>query len=231
MRAILRNTRPDPRARLRTHDYAALGEERRASELRASIERIIGDPSAAARKSALGDPRNVTVRDLANASAEVLEGYLARHIGDDDLVEKVLLSFASSPRSQPTFADVLARHSAPRTALLSITTGLRRRLAPPPGHWELWVREVLALLDCDPELVRALPVWTALTIGGGFRRREAHNVVTTAVMSTLRGSEEAWERFVSSPASYSGPTAWLRLGDILDAAVHGTPWPTPPSGR
>lgn len=232
VRAVLKDSRPDPYARLRTRDYAALDKERELSELCASIERIIADPSAAARKAALGDPQSVTVRDLAGATEEVLEDYLMRHAGDDDLVEKALLSFASrSYRSKPFFADVLARHSVPQAALLGITTDLRRRLGGSPNYREAWTQEVLALPGCSPELIRALPAWTALTIGGGSRYRSAHTAVTTVVMNTLGDSPKAWARFASSPASYSGPTAWLRLGDILDAAVHGTPWPTPPSTR
>ncbi|MFZ3471339.1 hypothetical protein ACODT3_19890 [Streptomyces sp. 4.24] len=232
VRAMLKASRPDPRARLRAHDYAALDNERKLSELRTAIERIIGDPAAAARKAALGDPQSVTVRDLAGASEEVLEDYLERHAGNGDLVEKTLLAFASrSYRSKPTFADVLARHPTPQSALLGVTTDLRRRLGGSPNHREAWTREVLALPDNSPELIRALPAWTVLTIGGSSRYGAGHNAVTAAVMHSLGDSKEAWARFASNPASYSGPTAWLRLGDILDASVNGTPWPTPPTAR
>ena len=48
------------------------------------------------------------------------------------------------------------------------------------------------------------------------------------VRTALGDNAEAWQRFTTSPASYAGPTAWLRLGDLLDAAVNGTPWPIPP---
>ncbi|WP_282203008.1 hypothetical protein [Kitasatospora fiedleri] len=41
----------------------------------------------------------------------------------------------------------------------------------------------------------------------------------------------AWQRFADSPISHAGPTAWLRLGEVLDAAAHGTPWPQPPTSR
>ncbi|MDJ0342643.1 hypothetical protein QMK19_02095 [Streptomyces sp. H10-C2] len=230
VRTVLKDFRPDPYTR--AHDYTAQNKERLLSETRASIVRIIGDPSAAARKSALGDPNRVTVRDLAGATGEVLEDYLTRHAGNDDLVEKALIAFASgSYRPNLTFADVLARHSAPQAALMDITTGLRRRLGGSPGYREAWAREVLALPDTNPELIRALPAWTALTVGGSSRYGTTHQAVTTVVMNALGDSDKAWTRFASSPASYSGPTAWLRLGDVLDASIHGTPWPTPPSTR
>ncbi|WP_239069884.1 hypothetical protein [Streptomyces sp. SID13666] len=230
VRAILADSRPNPYTR--AHGYTALDQERQLSETRASIVRIIGDPSAASRKTALGDPNTVTVRDLSGATGEVLEDYLTRHGGNDELVEKALLAFASgSSRPKPTFTDVLARHSAPQAALMDITTHLRRRLGGSPSYREAWAREVLALPDINPELIRALPAWTALTVGGGSRYSTTHKAVTTVVMHALGGSDKAWERFASSPASYSGPTAWLRLGDVLDASAHGTPWPTPPSTR
>ncbi|MEU9178745.1 hypothetical protein AB0C90_18180 [Streptomyces sp. NPDC048550] len=232
VRAILKASRPDPYARLRTHDHAAVRRERELSDLRSDIERMIGDPSAATRTYALGDPSSVTVRDLAGAANEVLNGYLTRHEGDDALVEKALLAFASrAHRSKPAFADVLVRHSQPRAALLDITIDLRRRLGGSPQHREAWAREVLSLPDCDPELIRALPAWTVLTIGGESSYRSAHKAVTAIVMETLGDDHDAWARFTSSPASYSGPTAWLRLGDVLDASLGGTPWPTPPSSR
>ncbi|MFJ8015066.1 hypothetical protein [Streptomyces sp. NPDC096339] len=232
VRAILKASRPDPYTHLRTHGHAALKRERELSELRSAIERIIGDPSTATRKSALGDPSSVTVRDLAGAADEVLNSYLTRHAGDDDLIEKTLLAFASrTHRSKPTFADVLARHSEPRTALLNITIDLRGRLGGSPNHREAWTREVLDLPACDAELIRALPAWSVLTIGGESRFRSAHKAVTAVVIGTLGDDHDAWARFASSPASYSGPTAWLRLGDVLDASLGATPWPTPPSSR
>ncbi|MFE2595641.1 hypothetical protein ACFXCZ_03910 [Streptomyces sp. NPDC059396] len=232
VRVVLRHTRPDPRSRYRSSSHAEWEDERKLSELRASIERIIGDPATAARKAALGDPGQVTVRDLSSASEEVLDDYLSRHAGDDDLVEKALLSFAShSYRPKLSFGDVLARHSAPQAALLRITVDLRRRLGGSPTYREAWTRKILALPDCGPELVRALPAWTALTIGGGTRYSGAHQAVTSVVMAALGESDEAWARFAASPASYAGPTAWLRLGDILDASAQGTPWPSPPSAR
>ncbi|MFD0269780.1 hypothetical protein ACFVGY_24955, partial [Streptomyces sp. NPDC127106] len=180
VRAILKDSRPDPYARGRAaYDHAAVSVEREFAELWSAIERIIGDPSAAARTSALGDPDSVTVRDLADAADAVLNDYLERHEGDDALVEKALLAFASrSYRSQPVFADVLVRHSDPRAALLAISGDLRRRLGGSPNLREAWTRKVLDLPECDPELIRALPAWTVLTIGGGSRHRSAHKAVT-----------------------------------------------------
>jgi hypothetical protein len=95
---------------------------------------------------------------------------------------------------------------------------------------EAWARQVLKLPGLTPELIRSLPAWTALTVGGP-RYGTAHEAVASVVLAALGDSDEAWSRFAASPASYSGPTAWLRLGDVLDAAVKGTDWPTPPNSK
>ncbi|GAA2215948.1 hypothetical protein GCM10009850_114160 [Nonomuraea monospora] len=203
--------------------YKAQEDHRQLAELCASIERMLDDPAAATRSSALGDPAHVTVRELAGASDEALRDYLARHAGDDDLVEKTLLSFAShSHRPAFAFPEVLAFHSAPETALIRMTTDLRKRLGGGPALREAWTRLVLALPDCPPHLVRALPAWTALTVGGP-------ETVVSVVLTTLGNDDEAWNRFATSPASYTGATAWLRLGDVLDAAATSALWPDPPS--
>ncbi|MFD7668045.1 hypothetical protein [Streptomyces sp. NPDC059788] len=55
--------------------------------------------------------------------------------------------------------------------------------------------------------------------------------MTAAVLGALGDDAEAWARFASSPASYAGATAWLRLGDLLDAAAAGASWPKPPQSR
>ncbi|MFI8930065.1 hypothetical protein ACIG3E_20580 [Streptomyces sp. NPDC053474] len=230
-RAVVRHIRPRPRGRWELHDFAEQRDGEQLTEIHAAIERILGDPATAARKWALGDPEQVTVADLSRASAEVLLDYLDRHTGNDTLVEKALLSFASyAYRPELSFSDVLARHSTPETALLQITTNLRKHLGGGPPLRETWARQVLALQDCTPELIRALPAWTALTVGGD-RYSNVRKAVAAVVLSALGDSDEAWARFASSPASYAGPTAWLRLGDVLDAAAHGTGWPKPPGAK
>ncbi|WP_269857921.1 hypothetical protein [Streptomyces sp. RPT161] len=230
-RAVIRHVHPRSRSPWEHIGYTAQQDDRRLAELRTAIEGILGDPATASRGSALGEPRQVTVGKLADASDEVLHDYLARHTGDDDLIEKLLLSFASrSYRSKLSFTDVLARHSAPESALLRITADLRRRLGGGPNLREAWARQVLALSDCAPELILALPAWTALTVGGA-RYGTAHKIVTSVVLNALGNDDEAWSRFATSPASYAGPTAWLRLGDILDAASKGTAWPKPPNAK
>ncbi|MDJ1644681.1 hypothetical protein [Streptomyces pakalii] len=65
--------------------------------------------------------------------------------------------------------------------------------------------------------------------GGGYR--DAHPLVVSAVRASLGSDQDAWDRFASCPAAYSGPAAWLRLGDLLDADAKGTPWPKAPAGR
>ncbi|MDI5969937.1 hypothetical protein POF50_011410 [Streptomyces sp. SL13] len=229
VRSILRSTGPYRDHRSRRYDHAALEEERRASETRDAIQRMIDDPAAAARRRALGDPGTITSEQLGSSPADVLEDYLSRHAGNDLLIEKTLLGFARSYRTSPTFADVLARHSAPDKALLEITTHLRRRLGGAPTLREAWTRQILGLPDADAELLRALLAWTALTLGVGSRFSDAPTPVISLVLKALGDSEEAWARFASGPASHAGPGAWFRLGEILDAAAAGTPWPAPPS--
>lgn len=56
----------------------------------------------------------------------------------------------------------------------------------------------------------------------------ARPAVTSVVRTALGDDAGAWQRFATGPAGYAGHTAWLRLGDVLDAAADGTPWPTPP---
>ncbi|MFG2680783.1 hypothetical protein [Streptomyces sp. NPDC048392] len=231
-RAVLRHARPQPRRSWEVTDLATDQHDREFADLRTAIDRILGDPTTAARSSALGDPQQVTVRDLATASDEVLDDYLSRHAGIDELVEKALLSFVSRDSYRPKlgFSDVLGRHSSPQEALLQVTAGLRKRLGGGPHLREAWVRQVLRLPECDTKLICALPAWAALTVGGP-EHGTAHAAVASVVTAALGEDEEAWARFATSPASYSGPTAWLRLGDILTAAKEGSAWPKPPSGR
>jgi hypothetical protein len=230
VRRVLRDTRPVSRDPWRMRSVTAWDDERRLSELRAAIERIIADPAATTRENALGDPRQVSPRDLAAATHDVLEDYLNRH-ANDELVEKALLSFAHRPGSRTAFADVLARHSAPQAAILQITMDLRRRLGGGPHLREAWTRNILALPDRTDELIRALPAWTALSVGGGNGYSPPDEAVTAVVMAALGEDEAAWARFAANPSSYTGPNAWLRLGDILDAARSGTPWPKPRAPR
>ncbi|GGN18726.1 hypothetical protein FHR83_004040 [Actinoplanes campanulatus] len=218
------------KANPRYHRISWHEDERRAAELRAAIERILGDLDGPDRSSALGDPGRVTVRELAGTSEDVLEDYLQRHAGDE-LIEKALLSFSHHARYRLTFASVLGRHSQPDEALLRLTLGLRRHVGGGPSNRENWTRAVLSLPDCDSAVIRALPAWSAMTVGGSNGYRPSHERVVSLVTTALRDDADAWTRFAGGPASYSGPTAWLRLGDILDAAVGGGAWPDPPAPK
>ncbi|WP_327325137.1 hypothetical protein OG735_23525 [Streptomyces sp. NBC_01210] len=218
----------------RRRDYGRYGLDsdiQRALELLDTIERMTADPlpdPGPERTASLGKPDQVTVRDLAAAPDAVLDDYLRRHQGNDALVERALLAFASRTYHRDlSFADVLKRHSDPQRALLDLTQSLRRRLGGGPNLRETWVTAVLSLPTTGPELIRALPAWTALKARGP-RGQAAHPAVTSVVRTALGDNAEAWQRFATSPASHAGPTAWLRLGDLLDAAANGTPWPAAP---
>lgn len=89
---------------------------------------------------------------------------------------------------------------------------------------------MLARPEVEPELVRALPAWSALQACGGSYG-SVHPLVVSVVCDALGSDQEAWDRFATSPATYAGASAWLRLGDLLDSAVAGTPWPKPPGSR
>ncbi|MEV0688990.1 hypothetical protein [Streptomyces sp. NPDC050388] len=211
--------------------YGLDSDAQQARELLDGVERMTAEPfpdPGPARAASLGKPDQITVRNLADAPDAVLDEYLRRHEGDDAVVEKALLSFASRAYHRDlSFADVLKRHSDPQRALLDLTRNLRRHLGGGPNLREAWVSTVLSLPTDDSELIRALPAWTALKARGP-RGQAAHPAVTSVVRTALGDRAEAWQRFATSPASYAGPTAWLRLGDLLDAAANGTPWPTPP---
>ncbi|WP_395366605.1 hypothetical protein ACHGLA_35095 [Streptomyces sp. YH02] len=210
-------------------------QRRQLDEILDTIARVLADPPPATgaerRRAALGVPDDVTVRALADIAPQTLREYLDRHAGDDSLVEKALLAFAvRSSGSDDDFDDVLRRHSAPDESLLRLTIGLRRNLGGSPSWRETWTRLILARPDTGPELVRGLPAWSALRArGSGYGT--AHPSVVSVVCKSLASDQAAWDRFASSPATYSGPTAWLRLGDLLNAAAEGTPWPSPPTGR
>jgi hypothetical protein len=230
-RVVLRHMRPRRRSPWEV-DFATEQHDRELVGLRSAIEGILGDPAAAARNDALGGPDQITVQRLAGVPDDVLEDYLARHAGNDELIEKVMLALVSRSSYRPKihFVDVWRRHSTPDAALLQVTTDLRKRLGGGPQLRESWARQVLKLPHCPAEVIRALPAWTALTVGGP-EHGTAHTAVASLVTDALGDDEKAWGRFADSPASYSGPTAWLRLGDILSAAADGTPWPKPPTGR
>ncbi|MEW5352775.1 hypothetical protein [Streptomyces sp. 16-176A] len=208
---------------------------RELEEILDTIERILADPPPAVgadrRRSALGSPDEVTVRGLAGVQAQALSEYLDRHPGDDALVEKALLACAASGYlSDDVFEKVLRRHGSSNEALLRLTEGLRTNLGGGPSWREAWTRLILARPDTERQLVRALPAWSALRARGGSHG-SAHPAVVSVVREALGADQEAWDRFANCPATYSGPTAWLRLGDLLDAAAAGTPWPKAPGSR
>lgn len=210
-------------------------KRRELEEILDTIERVLADPPPAIgadrRRTALGAPDEVTVRELAGIQVQALSAYLDRHAGDDSLVEKALLACAvSGCRSDDDFEDVLRRHGSPDTVLLRLTEGLRGNLGGGPAWREAWTRLVLARPDIRRELVRALPAWSALRARGG-RHGSAHPAVVSVVREALGADQDAWDRFAACPATQSGPTAWLRLGDLLDAAAAGAPWPKPPGSR
>ncbi|MFD5563684.1 hypothetical protein [Kitasatospora griseola] len=222
--------------RPRSHRHQEYEDHQQFTKLLADITRIVADPlpqPSATRRAALGDPAEVTSRQLSVAEPAVLTAYLDQHTGNDQLVENALLSCAqrSSYRSEPVFADVLARHSDPQQALRTLTHDLRRRLGGSPNDRESWTRHVLAMPDHNRETVLALPAWTALTVGGPRYRDSIHPAVLALVITALGDDPHAWQRFADSPISHAGATAWLRLGEVLDAAAHGTPWPKPPTSR
>ncbi|WGD38704.1 hypothetical protein [Streptomyces cathayae] len=204
-------------------------------EILGTIERVLADPAPAAgadrRWTALGAPDEMAVRDLARIQTQALSDYLDRHAGDDSLVEKALLSCAASGyRSHDDFEEVLRRHSSPDTVLLPLTERLRTNLGGGPSWREAWTRLVLAGPEAGPALVRALPAWSALRARSD-RHGTAHPAVVATVREALGTDQDAWGRFAACPATQSGPTAWLRLGDLLDAAAAGVPWPKPPGSR
>jgi hypothetical protein len=201
------------------------------AEAVADIEKIIADPapSAAARSSTLGDPDKATVHALATLSEQVLADYLRRHAGNDSLVEKALLAIATSTiyPSRGDFSRTLQRHSDPQRALHTVTHDLRRRLGGNPPAREAWTCAVLTDPYCGPDTILALPAWTALKACGA-PGASTDGGVLELVTEALGDDTAAWQRLADSPISQTGPNAWLRLGDILNAARDNTEWPTPP---
>ncbi len=171
----------------------------------------------------LGSPDKVNVQELAALHADDLDRYLDTHPGHDALVEKALLSlaFERNPAGK-SFVELLARHSQPDTALMRLTLELRARLGGNPPLRRAWTALVLSLPGVGPEVVRALPLWSAV------RCLQGQSAVVSAVSQSLGTDERAWERFAANPATGAGDHAWLRLGDVLDAAASGQPWPAAP---
>lgn len=237
-RLVVQETRRALSAWSRTHAHApshsAWEESQRVKEQINTIMPLVTDPAPALpgrRTASLGTPEDVGFKKLADADENVVVAYLDRHTGNDTLVEEALLSFAArSYRKSLTFDDVLARHSAPQQALLDLTLHLRRRLGGGPELRRSWVEIMLARPECPTELLRLLPAWSALK-ARGHRYDTTHPAVAAYVSDVLGDSDTAWQRFAASPMSHAGPGAWHRLGDLLDTAVEGGAWPTPPPGR
>lgn len=176
-------------------------------------------------------PEVITLRQLATMKHEQLLRYLQLHPGIDGLVEKALVATVRSGYiNQSEFCAILSQHSEPRRAILDITQHLRARLGGVLSHRESWVRHVLDLPECDREIIRALPAWTVMTSWSGLEIG-MHPDSTDVVFDGLGDDHDAWTRFASSPITHSGPGAWLRLGDLLDAARTGAEWPKPPATR
>lgn len=49
-------------------------------------------------------------------------------------------------------------------------------------------------------------------------------MVVSVLREVLGADQEAWDRFATRVATYAGPVAWLRLGDLLDADAVQAPW-------
>ncbi|MEU1006379.1 hypothetical protein [Streptomyces tibetensis] len=222
VRPFIRNARQ----RLSYHHSSLPPHRNERGEVREildTIERVLADPFPVTgmdrRRTALGAPDEVTVRDLARIQAQELSNYLDRHAGDDSLVERALVSFAASgDRSQDDFESVLHRHSSPGTVLLSLTERLRTNLGGGPSWRDAWTRLVLARSESDPALVRALPAWSALRARGG-RRATAHPAVVTAVREVLGTDQDAWDRFAACPLPTPAP---------VPGCVWVTCWTQPP---
>ena len=113
-----------------------------------------------------------------------------------------------------------------RTALAELIAEL---IASTPESQDVPDKAAADQAGCD--LIRALPAWAALTLAGANRYRAGNQAVTSVVTTALSDSDEAWARFATIPVSPTGPYAWLRLGDLLDAAVSGSAWPLPPNSK
>ncbi|WP_160050526.1 hypothetical protein [Nocardiopsis sp. FR4] len=218
--AYLRKQGPSYRSHQMYRDMERLRED-------LDVLRRLVDPSSVPVASGvreLGSPDRVEVRELADLSADDLRRYLDAHPGHDALVEKALLSLAFERRTTgKSLSGILDRHSAPEAALLRLTRHLRARLGGNPPLRRAWTALVLSLPEVAPEVVRALPLWSAV------RCPQGQPAVVSAVTQALGTDEQAWKRFADNPATGSGEHAWLRLDDVLDAAAVGEPWPAPPS--
>lgn len=198
---------------------------RRLHEDLNALRRLVDSPfvptSSGVRE--FGSPDKVEVRELAELRADDLGRYLDAHRGHDALVEKALLSLAFERTSDgKSFAELLARHSQPDAALLRLTRELRTRLGGTPPLRRAWTALVLSLPEVDSEVVRALPLWSAV------RCTRGRPTVVSVISQALGTDEQAWERFAANPATGTGEHAWLRLGEVLDASAAGQPWPAAP---
>jgi hypothetical protein len=155
-----------------------------------------------------------------------------RRAGDDELVELALLAASGTNHADPD--QLLKAHSDPRGALLILTSELRRRLGGNPEDRCRWVRFVLRSRWCTEEVVAALPEHAAMAVvteHGAPARQEQPNPIVMMIRARLGDHADAWQRFAANPATNTGEGAWLRLGELLAAAVTGGPWPAPPPRR
>jgi hypothetical protein len=170
-----------------------------------------------------------TLKALRQLNIDQLRTVVDRRAGDDELVELALLAGSGTNQADPD--QLLEAHSNPRGALLILTRELRRRLGGNPEDRCRWIRFVLRSRWCTEEVVAALPAHAAMAVVTEYRapaRQEQPNPIVTMIRARLGDHAGAWQRFAANPATKTGEGAWLRLGELLDAAVTGGPWPPPP---
>jgi hypothetical protein len=173
-----------------------------------------------------------TLKALRQLNVDQLRTVVDRRAGDDELVELALLAASGTNHADPD--QLLEAHSNPRGALLILTSELRRRLGGNPEDRCRWVRFVLRSRWCTEEVVAALPAHAAMAVvteHGAPGRQEQPNSIVTMIRARLEDHAGAWQRFAANPATNTGEGAWLRLGELLDAAVTGGSWPAPPPRR
>jgi hypothetical protein len=173
-----------------------------------------------------------TLKTLRQLNVDQLRTVVDRRAGDDELVELALLAGSGTNHAEPD--QLLEAHSDPGGALLALTRELRRRLGGNPEDRCRWVRFMLRSRWCTEEVVAALPAHAAMAVVteyGAPARQEQPNLIVTMIQARLGDHDDAWQRFAANPATKTGEGAWLRLGELLDAAVGGGPWPAPPPRR